>query len=479
MEGKGKQQLQRDQQSLCMLLPWAVVDGQTRLGPIALALIVPSSLMRKGRSRCGQVLASSLRSFTASAPVASRLNSLELTLTSAMRSLTRLDHQQCTASGPAAHCLPFLPSPQETAQPARPKGLRRCIKCITAVIVLGVVTAAVLVPIALITGVNHRRPAATQRTVPQPATAHKILFAFKNLTIYPKAASIFSTAIAEEVTQWVVLPSSRVHVAAFSNHLAMQQALAALSNTASLKYAMADFHLVADRGANRLINPDQLLELSKELPARHLLQQTGSAKTAASQHATKINTAGRHVNVPQASRLVATHKQRLAERKARRQLLSQQRSLAAAHLPSTARTHQHSLDGAAPGMQQPETFGCTSTGCTPLLGMSDEAAALSPCTAGQHLNSRAYGTLCADSRWINSSIVGVTASRRQQRQLKQYQEPPPPPEPQPQQRQALIQPQRGGTGVAWYLADPALQTKAAWNITYGKSHDKNVSVHAL
>lgn len=376
-----------------------------------------------------------------------------------------------------AYSSPALSSPQETAaHSGRLRASRKCIRCITALTMLGLAAAAVLVPVALIIGFSHRRPTATQTTLPQPPAAFKIIFAFNN-SIQPTAASILPTAIAEQVTQWVVLPSSRIQVAAFSSLLAMQQALAALANTTSLKYAVADFHLTADRTVSSLVNPDKLLELSK-LPARHLMQEPKNAESATSQGATQLSTAGRVVAVPKASRLVATHKQRLAERKARRQLLPSGRSSASVHTPYTARTHSQSLKEMAAGTtQQLDPFSCSSTGCMSVPATSHVAAATNPCSMDEVSSSRASGTLCARTHWRNSSSAGAAGMMHWQRQLKQYQEPPPPPEPQPQQRQAVTQPQRGGSGVAWYLADPALNTKQAWNITYGERQDISMAIH--
>lgn len=321
---------------------------------------------------------------------------------------------------------------------------------------LALIAAAITVPILMARSFETKRPAAVQRVIPAASPAHRIIFAFDS-EMQPKASSILPAAVTQEVVQWNVLPTSGIHIAAFSSYKAMQDALAVFSNSTALKYAVADFQLAADRTVNSIIGTDKLRELSK-LPTKGLLHLSDPPAPDSSQNSNKQDNSTKPLATPQASRAPATHGQRLAQRKTRRQLLSQ--GLHAAHVPDTAR-----LDRLEPPAGLPGTYAALNPG---------QQATTTACGAGVGPMSGRSGTLCAHS--VAVSNLNNSASRlakllelsQQRRRLQQHTDPPPPPEPQPQQRQAVYQPQRGGTGVAWYLMDPAVQTREAWNITYGE-----------
>lgn len=328
-------------------------------------------------------------------------------------------------------------------------------------VVLVVVSVSVLVPIHLIVGFTPRRPLAASTVLQSPTAACKLVFALRQ-TDLQTASEIFHEQLTQQITEWIALPSSGIHVATFGSHEAMRQAAAQLAASTELRYLVSDFHLEADRKLQSIVNPDKLLELSSS--ARNLLQQKqGLASTEPANQPGSIakHTVADQATVPSASRLAVTHSRRLAERKAKRRLLGQQRQLVGSHVaPLTARQGQQ--------LQQRWVYtssfnvrynadDCLTAGCASNRTTSATAATLKdPCGSVQH-----SGMLinCTASDGDNSS---------QQRRLQQYQEQPPSPEPQPQQRQAVVQPQRGGSGVAWHLLDPALKAKEAWNITYGE-----------
>jgi hypothetical protein len=376
--------------------------------------------------------------------------------------------------------------------------------------------AAVLVPVSQIIGFNKQLP-AQYKLLPAPAASHRIVFAFSGNTTMPTPGSLFPIELAATILQWTVLASSGVHVASFKSRSAMQQAMVLLGNSTGLKYAVADFRLLQDSAVSTVIDPGQLYDLSR-LPSRHLLQQqqhdsrNGSSGSAEGIHHSSSRS-GSSYRVAQASKLLATHRQRLAQRKARRrQLLVQQPALASIELPATAQhlleqQQLHWLDGEAEKEQQ----AVPAAGGQPLLRnrvvadvpasslsiqqqqqqQSQQAVELPGSTicAGSGLQDNEVGDRSYSSSWASSYACGsgtTTAAaakpstgaahaadkqpveqHEQQRKLQQLPTPPAAATPQPQQTQAKQHVQKGGQGVAWHLTAAGLDAKQTWNKTYG------------
>jgi hypothetical protein len=388
---------------------------------------------------------------------------------------------------------------------------RLCI----ATLVLGLMAAAVLVPISQIIGFNKKLPAQYKLLQP-PAASHRVMFAFSGNTTVPAPRGLLPVELAAAVLQWTVLASSRVHVATFSSRPAMQQAMALLANATDLKYAVADFRLLQDSAVSTVIDPGQLFDLSR-LPTRQLLQQQQQQQTRSNQAPELAEaviqgpSSSSYYRAAQASKLLATHRQRLAQRKAkRRQLLLQRPALASIGLPATARgvfeqQRQHWVVDAAEPRQQasaaPGTWPLQPSGVTTAASESSislqqqqqppEAGLVGSTICAEHgLQGNAIGDHSYSSSWANSYACGsgTTAAvaakpsamevstagnaderqHHQQRRLQQLPSLPVAPNPQPQQTQAKQHVQKGGQGVAWHLTAAGLDVKPAWNKTYGK-----------
>jgi hypothetical protein len=372
--------------------------------------------------------------------------------------------------------------------------------------------AAVLVPVSQIIGFNKKLPAQYKLLQP-PAASHSVMFAFSGNKTVPAAHGLLPVELAAAVLQWTVLASSRIHVATFSSRPAMQQAMALLANATGLKYAVADFRLLQDSAVSTVIDPGQLFDLSR-LPTRQLLQQPpqqqiNSNQASESAEAAIQGPSSSSYRAAQASKLLATHRQRLAQRKAkRRQLLLEQPALASIGLPATARglfeqQRQHWVVDAAEAQQpasatlawplQPGTVTAgdsESSASAQQLQQHHEAGLAGNTICAEHgLQDNEFGDHSYSSSWANSyacgsgtiaavaakpraaeaSTAGSAAERKrhQQRRLQQLPSLPVAPNPQPQQTQAKQHVQKGGQGVAWHLTAAGLDVKPAWNKTYG------------
>jgi hypothetical protein len=373
--------------------------------------------------------------------------------------------------------------------------------------------AAVLVPVSQIIGFNKKLPAQYKLLQP-PAASHRVMFAFSGNKTLPAPHGLLPVELAAAVLQWSVLASSRVHVATFSSRPAMQQAMALLANATGLKYAVADFRLLQDSTVSTVIDPGQLFDLSR-LPIRQLLQQqqqqqpqqqTHSNRAAESAEAFTHGAGSSSYRAAQASKLLATHRHRLALRKAkRRQLLLEQPALASIGLPATARglleqQQQHWVHDVAQSQQQAPaawplqrsrvTAGAGEDGTSSQQQQPEAVLAGSTICAEHGLQDNEMGAHSYSSSWANSYACGsgtaaavaarrsVTAASRagnaaerqhhQQRRLQQLPTLPAAAIPQPQQTQAKQHVQKGGQGVAWHLTASGLDVKPAWNKTYGK-----------
>ncbi|KAF8061352.1 DGAT1-2 [Scenedesmus sp. PABB004] len=372
-----------------------------------------------------------------------------------------------------------------TAPPPRPP--RRWVRrTVAAAVLLGCAVAAVVAPMRWAIGLQVR-PAPELQLLPPPAHEHVLVFALADAADAPAApGDALPPRLAALVTGWRALPSSGITVARFADRGAMRAALAHLAaNATALKYAVADFRLDRDRRVSSVVDPMALFELARGAPQRQLLhserprtdaagagggggadgqdqeleqhEAPAAAAAAAAAAAERAWLAERqmlsaewaehaaaeglqqaaqeerreraaHAEAPLASRLAATHRLRLAQRKARRrQLLARRPPLeAVAHLPGTA------ADFGGGGQR-----GATQQQASKLPGAAPAAAV---------------------------STGGGSSSGRG---LRQYQPPPPPAVPQPHQRPSLYAVQRGGSGVAWHLAHPALRARDAWAVTFG------------
>lgn len=339
---------------------------------------------------------------------------------------------------------------------------------------LGLLATGVLVPIAVTVGFKQDIP-AEYRVLQQPKPSHRLVFAFQSSALAATARDVLPAHLASQVISWNSLPSSGIHVAAFSEAQAMQQALAHLaagstspsrsllqgSNSNSswaLKYAVSDFKLETDRQVEQVIDPMQLFDLAKQ-QTRVLLQQQ-------QQHG-----APNREEEDEDSYLWRLEQQQNSWQQQRRERLKKAAAVPAASgfgEPETAavrdvsqqqdqqatrrRLAGHSAVELLPADLRPPT-GATSEGESAQAVAAEAAARMLP----------GHPLFAARAQPSSSSTLGSIFRRR----LLQVQPARTRPQLQLQQRQAQQQVQRGGSLVAWHLADAGLGVRDAWNITSG------------
>jgi len=373
--------------------------------------------------------------------------------------------------------------------PKRPRGRLRC--CAATLLVLGLLATGVLVPIAVTVGLKQDIP-RVYRVLEPPQPSYRLIFAFQSSVLAPAAADVLPEAVASKVTSWAALPSSGVHVARFSEAPAMQQALEHLtaahdagsvrrltsSNSSSsfaLKYAVSDFRLVPDRQATQVVDPMQLFDLAKQ-QARQLLQdqqqhqssdydededmylwrleqRQSTGQQQRRQKAKKAaEAAAASTGAPRTARQAQGQAQQI-----RRQLLSvgqeQQQSATAG------------ADAVAAGAMPPVELLPSMTGAAHGTGKQPrgvEGESVAGAVASRTGGSMANSSSSSSSSSLPSVLQRVllqAASRAVPKRAR--------PQLQVQQRQAQQQVQRGGSMVAWHLADGGLGVRDAWNITSG------------
>ena len=257
----------------------------------------------------------------------------------------RREKQRRVANGPATPALP-RPAPaqvpggttaaQQQQQPPPPRAAwRRRLLCGGLGLALALV--AVLVPVWQVLGLQAAALPDFQ-LLRAPAPSHRLLFAYEGQAARAAPADALPPALAAQVTHWVVLPSSGLHVATFGSGEPMQRALAALAASEGLRYAVADFELLPDRRASKVVDPDELWQLS-QLAGRQLLGAEPRGRRSSSSRRSSRRSSSRRR--PQqggqqalGERLATLHRARLAERRQRR-VPGQQAE--GARLPATAR----------------------------------------------------------------------------------------------------------------------------------------------
>jgi hypothetical protein len=380
---------------------------------------------------------------------------------------------------------------------------------------IAAIAAAVLVPVALTIGFS-KQLTPEHRLLPLPASACKLIIGFQASTpLHAAASDALPADVAGQVTSWVTLRSSRVHVATFRNGAALKRALAALQTNNNINFAIMDFQVVPDRQVTAIIDPDQLFDIAQG-KNRHLLQHppsqgncsTSSGSPAASSHSQTPQAAisGTSRSTPSAA-FNKVSSQRLAKRKAKRWLTSLNNKAAAkpAEVPATmlqsqkpGRLLQAEEQQGNQEYLQPALFGSSQ-------GRADETAASSDllhaaaflqavaqfeqrkqqvamggfdeCSSPQQKqkpqkDSSCSCSSCSSTDTVKEHALGNSSSRSNGRQLQQQPKALNATANQQQQQQPPKQ-QKRAAGVAWYLASDAIQAAQAWNSSIGRFGNRN------
>lgn len=357
---------------------------------------------------------------------------------------------------------------------------------------LGLLATGVLVPIAVTVGFETDIP-PEYRVLQPPAPSHRLIFALEASATASTAEEVFPAAIANKVISWTALPSSAIHVAAFTDAQAMQQALAHLEagvaalparhlmgtkSAWSLKYAVADFELLTDRRVSQVVDPMQLFDLAKH-QTRYLLQQQQQQHGAATQPLVDPDIDEDYYLWQLQQRADVWHQQ---QQRARQTAAAEAASASGVprtaavrdvgdqqtrrrHLMSIQQQQQGSATGAAAGAAGAELLpvvwrepaGATSTVLQP-------PSATHITEAGLHLTGHAFQRsepYSSSGSW--GSIVSRTLLQSAARAVPARGRP----QLQVHQRQAQQQVQRGGSQVAWHLTNSGLGLREAWNVTSG------------
>jgi hypothetical protein len=341
-------------------------------------------------------------------------------------------------------------------------------------LVLGLLATGVLVPIAVTVGFKQDIP-PVYRVLQQPKPSHRLVFAFESAALAATARDVLPTHVASEVLSWTALASSGIHVAAFSEAQAMQQALAHLagagntspsrsllqsSNSSSswtLKYALSDFKLVTDRQVTKVVDPMQLFDLAK--------QQTRAILQAMQQHGPSAQQQQRTPEEDEDHYLWLLEQQQSASQQQQRRLRLRKAAavMAASGFgePETAavrepdeQTRRRRQLAAHPVLNLPSSNKSPAS-TAPAAVAADDAARKrpdQPLYVARPSSSSSWGSVLG-RRLLQAATRALPTRARPQLQL--------------QQRQAQQQVQRGGGHVAWHLADAGLGVREAWNITSG------------
>lgn len=345
---------------------------------------------------------------------------------------------------------------------------------------LGLLATGVLVPIAVTVGFKQDIP-AVYRVLQQPKPSYRLVFAFESAALAATARDVLPAHLASEVLSWTALASSGIHVAAFSEAQAMQQALAHLvaagntsparslmqsSNSSSswtLRYALSDFKLVTDRQVTQVVDPIQLFELAKQ-QTRAILQAMQQHGPSAEQRAEAEDEDHYLWLLEQQQPASQQQQRRLRLRKAAAVMTASgfgEPATAAAREPDEQQeqTRQRRQLAAHPMLELPAS-NQPPANMTP--GALSAAATAAEATARKRPDHPLYAAHPSrSSSWggvLGRSLLQVASKALPTRARPQL---------QLQQRQAQQQVQRGGGHVAWHLADAGLGVREAWNITSG------------
>lgn len=348
---------------------------------------------------------------------------------------------------------PPLPPP---APPTRKRSRVRC--CGITLLVLGLLATGVLVPIAVTVGFKQDIP-PVYRVLQQPQPSHRLVFAFQSSALAATAADVLPPHLASQVSSWSALPSSGIHVAAFSDAPALQQALTHLAGAGNtspsrsllesgnssawgLKYALSDFRLLADRQVSQVVDPMQLFDMAREQTRTLLQQQQHGA-------ATQPGAAEEDEDV-YLSRLEQDAWQQ--QQQQRRQRLRTAAAEVAASGPVEPLTAS-GRTGAAAQEQEQQTRRRQRRQLTGHATFHPLPAGLGSPSAAPAAGTSNWGSVLRRTL-LQAAAKATPARARPQLQL--------------QQRQAQQQVQRGGSRVAWHLTDAGLGVREAWNITSGE-----------
>jgi hypothetical protein len=326
---------------------------------------------------------------------------------------------------------------------------------------------------------------------PQPS--HRLIFTFSSSATAATAGEVLPAEIASKVSSWTALPSSAIHVAAFSDAQALQQALAHLKAGASalparhlfstnatwdLKYAVADFALLTDRRVSQVVDPMQLFDLAKH-QTRYLLQQQQQQHGAATQPLVDPDIDEDYYLWQLQQRTDAWHQQQL---RARQTAAAEAASTSGVPLTAVERDageqrtrHRHlmSIQQQQQGPKAAAAAEGTGAELLPVVwrepaGSTSTVPQPSPAAhtaeAGLHLTGHAFQKAepySSSGSWgsivrrtlLQSAARAVPARGRPQLQVHQ--------------RHAQQQVQRGGSQVAWHLTNAGLGLREAWNVTSG------------
>jgi hypothetical protein len=334
--------------------------------------------------------------------------------------------------------------------------------------VLGLLATGVLVPIAVTVGFKQDIP-PVYRFLQQPQPSHRLVFALESSALAASAADVLPPHLASQVSSWSALQSSGIHVAAFSDAQALQQALTHLASVGStspprsllesgnssrssssawgLKYALSDFRLVADRQVSQVVDPMQLFDMAREQTRTLLLQQQQQQQRGV---AAQAGAAEEDEDIYLSRLEQDAWQQQEQQRRQRHRTAAAEVAANGAVEPLTAAGHT----GEAQQQEQQtrrrrrQLAGhATAHALTPGLGGSFAAAP----SAGR--SSSSWGSALRRTL-LQAAGKAMPSRARPQLQL--------------QQRQAQQQVQRGGSRVAWHLTDAGLGVREAWNITSGE-----------
>jgi hypothetical protein len=345
-------------------------------------------------------------------------------------------------------------------------------------LVLGLLATGVLVPVAVTVGFKQDIP-PVYRVLQQPKPSHRLVFAFTSSALAATARDVLPAHVASEVISWTALASSGIHVAAFSEPQAMQQALAHLagagntspsrslmqsSNSSSnwtLKYALSDFKLVTDRQVTQVVDPMQLFDLAKT-QTRVILQAMQRHGSSAQQRAEEEDE-DHYLFLLEQQQSASQQQQRILRlRKAAAVLAASgfgEPETAAARGSDGQQTRRRRQLAAHRMLNKPTSnqppASTTSAALSATAVAAEDAArkrADHPLHLARSSSRSSWGDVLGRSM-LQAATRALPTRARPQLQL--------------QQRQAQQQVQRGGGHVAWHLADAGLGVREAWNITSG------------
>lgn len=356
---------------------------------------------------------------------------------------------------------PPLPPPPPPPSLKRSSRLRCC--GIT-LLVLGLLATGVLVPIAVTVGFKQDIP-PVYRILQQPQRSHRLVFAFESSALAASAADVLPPHLASQVSSWSALQSSGIHVAAFSDVLALQQALAHLAsigntspprsllesgNSSSssawgLKYALSDFRLVADRQVSQVVDPMQLFDMAREQTRTLLQQQQQQQRGVAAQ----AGAAEEDEDVYLSRLEQDAWQQQQQQRRQRHRTAAAEVAANGPVEPLTAAGHT----GEAQQQEQQQTRRRWRQ-----LAGHDTFRPLEPGLGGSSAAAPSAGSSSSWGSALRRTLLQAAAKAMPARARPQL---------QLQQRQAQQQVQRGGSRVAWHLTNAGLGVREAWNITSG------------